>query len=88
MIDISFVTNVDTDGEEVTVWVEAVACGTPRGAAYGDENGAFGPPEYDVDIESVSAWRGDENIYGKLDKYARQRIEDDIVAHVVNRICS
>ena len=88
MIDISFVMNVDTDGEDVTVWVEAVACVTPRGAAYGDENGAFGPPEYDVDIESVSAWTGDEDVYERLDKHAQRRIENDIMERAVNKICS
>ena len=41
------------NGEKVTVNGEATL--TPRGRAYSDERGDFGPQMYDVDVTQVSA---------------------------------
>jgi len=83
-VELSFETTIDDSG--VNVWVEAEVEVTNTGPVYADEQGSFGPDEFDVDILNVGVWlETGVEIYETLTDDVKRMVQNSIEERALMR---
>lgn len=77
---VTFEYQCETHGE---LWIEAEVSLTPRGPAFSDERGDFGPEMVDIDVDQVAAFNvAGVDIFDQLPTVERVKLREVVADRV------